>query len=83
MYYNVIFHNTNTAYNNFGHGNIFKTHVTPEWRPYSVPTALKKCRSPGCALYKRQQHWTDRPTDRGTDATKRIHYSPPHDKKCV
>ena len=25
----------------------------------------------------------DGPTDRRTDATKRIHYSPPHDKKCV
>jgi len=27
-----------------------KTPVTPEWRPYSVPTAFKKCRSPECAL---------------------------------
>jgi len=33
-----------------------KTPVTPEWRPYSVPTAFKKnCRTPRCALCKRQQ----------------------------
>jgi len=32
------------------------TPVTPEWRPYSVPTAFKKqCRTPRCALCKRQQ----------------------------
>jgi len=32
-----------------------KTPVTPEWRPHSVPTALKNCRTPRCALCKHQQ----------------------------
>ena len=46
----------------------------------AFPQRLKNCRSSRCALCKRQQRWTDRPTDRRTDATKQIHYSP-HDKK--
>jgi len=32
-----------------------KTPVTPEKRPYSVPTAFYKCRSPRSALCSRQQ----------------------------
>ena len=49
----------------------------------AFPQRFKNCRSPRYALCKRQQRWTDRPTDRRTDATKRIHYSPHMIKTCV
>ena len=55
--------------------------MTPEWRPYSVPTALKNGNRRGarCANASNAGR-TDRPTV-GRTRQSEIHYSPPRDKK--
>ena len=46
--------------------NILKTHVTPEWRPYSVPTAFKKMQIAEVRAVQTPAT-LDGPTDRPSD----------------